>query len=182
MNKIQVPQKILNDTRYTPRSYNGDLKFIRILKDYNYCLKLKQPVEKPISFLDEINFGESESHVKKVFGNPFFIYRDFLSDLPHTVYTYGLKSGRNKLKVELHFVNKSFFLGTVFYQTKLVNYAQINLHYKNVFGLDSFHFMRDIIVDPFDNFIEFHLEPNFLIMTFSKMKWINTTKIFQNLQ
>lgn len=171
-----------NSPRFIPMGYDGDLRFIRRLKDRRYRLKLKQPINNTICFLDKISFGENELNVRKILGEPFLVYRNLLSNLPHTVFSYRLKSGTNKIKIELHFVDKSFFLGIIFYHTKSFNHSDLNHYFKADFGLDSFHFMRDIIVDPHDNFIEFHLDPDHFILTFSKMKWIDSTKIFQNNQ
>lgn len=171
----QMPQRI------NSRLYKGDLRFIRILCDEEYLHKSKQPVKNDISFLEKINFGESEGNVRKIMGEPFFIYRNQLSRTPHTVYTYGLKSGINKLRVELHFLEKHFFLGTIFYNAENIDDSDLNRYFRETFNLDLFHFKRDIIVDPSDNFLEFHHEPNCFIMTFSKMKWIRSTNIFQNI-
>jgi hypothetical protein len=167
--------------RINLHEYNGDLRFIRILYDEEYLRKMKQPVKNNICFLEKINFGESEGNVRKVLGEPFFIYRDHLSKMNHTVYTYGLKSGTNKLKVELHFLGKIFFLGTIFYNAENINDSDLNHYFKETFDLDTFHFKRDIIVDPSDNFLEFHHEPNCFIMTFSRMKWINSINLSQNI-
>jgi hypothetical protein len=160
--------------------YNGDLRFIIRLKTEKYRLKLKQPTENTICFLDKVSFGENELNVKKILGEPFLIYRNLLSNLPHTVFSYRLKSGSNKIKVELHFVEKSFFLGIIFYHITSFVHSDLNHYFKADFGLDNFHFMRDIIVDPLDNFIEFHLDPDHFIMTYSKMKCIDSTKILQD--
>jgi len=165
--------------RINLQKYNGDEKFIQILGESKHRHKLKQLVKNDISFLDLVNFGESEMNVIKILGEPFYIYKDLLSNLPHTVFSYGLKSGSNKLKVELHFLEKSFFLGTIFYMTLQVNHSELNHYFKNAFGLDVFHFKRDIIVDPSNNFIEFHLEPSHLVMTYSKLNWINTSVLMQ---
>ena len=167
--------------RINSREYNGDLRFIRILCDEGYLHKLKQPVKNNICFLEKINFGETEGNVRKILGEPFFIYRKNLSGMPHTVYTYGLKSGINKLKVELHFLEKHFFLGTIFYNAENINDSDLNRYFRETFNLGLFHLKRDIIVDPSDNFLEFHYEPNCFIMTFSKMKWIKSTNIAQNI-
>lgn len=167
--------------RINSRQYNGDLRFIRILCNEGYLHKLKQPVKNNICFLEKISFGESEGNVRKILGEPFFIYRNHLSGMPHSVYTYGLKSGINKLKVELHFLEKHFFLGTIFYNAENINDSDLNRYFRETFNLDLFHFKRNIIVDPSDNFLEFHQEPNCFIMTFSKMKWIHSTNIFQNI-
>lgn len=161
------------------QGYDGNLKFIQILRENKYLHKLKQPIKNNISFLDQVNFGESEANVIKILGEPFFVYKDQLSNLPHTVFSYGLKSGSSKLKVELHFIENSFFLGVIYYRTSHFNHYELNHHFKVAFGLDVFHFKRDIIVDPSDNFIEFHLEPNHLIMTYSRLKWINLTNLFK---
>jgi hypothetical protein len=166
--------------RINSREYNGDLRFIRILCDEGYLHKLKQPVKNNICFLEKISFGETEGNVRKILGEPFFIYRKNLSGMPHTVYTYGLKSGINKLKVELHFLEKHFFLGTIFYNAENINDSDLNRYFRETFNLGLFHFKRDIIVDPSDNFLEFHYEPNCFIITFSQMKWIRSTPIFQN--
>lgn len=174
---VQSNQVKLRTSGLYTRPYDGDLRFIRILKERRCCVKLKQSIEKTISFLDEINFGDDEISVKKVFGEPLSIYRNFLSDLPHLVYTYGLKSGSKKIQVEIHFLSNSFFLGTVYYQTEIVNYAEINLQINDVLGLDSFHFIRNIVVDPSGHFIEFHRDPNHLIMVYSKLNWIESTGI-----
>jgi len=168
--------------RFVPMGYNGDLRFIIRLRTERYRLKLKQSTKNTICFLDKVSFGENELNVRKILGEPFLIYRNFLSDLPHTVYSYRLKSGSNKIKVELHFVEKSFFLGIIFYHTKSFNHSDLNHYFKADFGLDDFHFIRDIIVDPLDNFIEFHLDPDHFTMTYSKMKWIDSTKILQDNQ
>jgi len=181
-NMIHVNQVKRSTPRFVPMGYNGDLRFIIRLRTERYWLKLKQPTKNTICFLDKVSFGENELNVRKILGEPFLIYRNFLSDLPHTVYSYRLKSGSNKIKVELHFVEKSFFLGIIFYHTKNFNHSDLNHYFKADFGLDSFHFMRDIIVDPLDNFIEFHLDPDHFTMTFSKMKWIESTKILQDNQ
>jgi hypothetical protein len=167
--------------RINSREYKGDLRFIRILYDEGYLHKMKRPVKNNICFLEKINFGESEGNVRKILGEPFFIYRNHLSKMHHTVYTYGLKSGINKLRVELHFLEKTFFLGTIFYNAENINDSDLNHYFKETFDLDIFHFKRDIIVDPSDNFLEFHHEPNCFIMTFSKMRWINSTNISQNI-
>jgi hypothetical protein len=157
--------------------YNGDLRFIKILKERRCNVKLKQSIEKTISFLDEINFGDDQLSVKKAFGEPISIYRNRLSKLPHTVYTYGLKSGSKKIRVEIHFLSDSFFLGTVHYLTGVVNHVEINHQINSVLGVDSFHFVRNIIVDPSGHFIEFHRDPHYLIMVYSKLNWIESTGI-----
>lgn len=167
--------------RNNSREYNGDLRFIRILCKEEYLRKLKHPVKNNICFLEKISFGETEVNVRKILGEPFFIYRNHLSGKSHAVYTYGLKSGINKLKVELHFLEKHFFLGTVFYNSQNINDSDLNHYFRETFNLDLFHFKRDIIVDPSDHFLEFHHEPNCFIMTFSKMKWIHSTSISQNI-
>lgn len=163
------------------RGYNGDMRFLRNLDTGNYLSKLKKSSKNTICFLDKINFGDTESVVRKILGEPFFIYRNRLSDRPHTVFSYGLRSGSNKLKVEIHFLDKNFFLGIIFYQTESINISDLNLYFKETFNLETFNLERDIIVDPSDNFLEFHLDPNCFIMTFSKMKWINSTNLFQNI-
>lgn len=163
------------------REYNGDLRFIRILCDEKYLHKLKQPVKSNICFLEKVNFGETEINVRKILGKPFFVYQNQLSGMSHTVYTYGLKSGITKLKVELHFFENHFFLGTIFYNAENINDSDLNHYFRETFDLDLFHFKRDIIVDPSDNFLDFHHEPNCFIMTFSKMRWIHSTNISQNI-
>lgn len=167
--------------RINSREYNGDLRFIRILCKEEYLHKLKQPVKNNLCFLEKINFGETEVNVRKILGEPFFIYRNHLSGKAHSVFTYGLKSGINKLKVEVHFLEKHFFLGTIFYNAININDSDLNRYFRETFNLDLFHFKRDIIVDPSDNFLEFHHETNCFIMTFSKMRWINSTNISQNI-
>lgn len=167
--------------RINSREYKGDLRFIRILCEEKYLRKLKQPVKNHLSFLEKIDFGETEANVRKIFGEPFFVYRNRLSGKAHSVYTYGLKSGINKLKVELHFLEKHFFLGTVFYNAENMNDSDLNHYFRETFDLYLFHFKRDIIVDPSENFLEFHQESNCFIMTFSKMKWIQSTCISKNI-
>lgn len=167
--------------RINSREYKGDLRFIRVLCKEEYLTKLKQPVRNHLSFLEKIDFGETEANVRKIFGEPFFVYRNHLSGKTHSVYTYGLKSGINKLKVELHFLEKHFFLGTVFYNAENMSDTDLNHYFRETFDLDLFNFKRDIIVDPSDNFLEFHHESNCFIMTFSKMKWIQSTCISKNI-
>ena len=174
-NRRQMP------LQFNSGGYNGDVRFFRNLESGDYLHKWKQSINDTICFLDKVSFGDSESNVKKILGEPFFVYRNRLSDLPHAVYSYGLRSGSNKLKVELHFVDKSFVLGAIFYMTENIDFSDLNHYFKETFKLETFHFKRDIIVDPSDNFLEFHYDPNCFIMTFSKLKWINSTSLFQNM-
>jgi len=161
--------------------YKGDMRFLRNLEAGDYLHKWKQCIKNTICFLDKVSFGDSESNVRKILGEPFFIYRNQLYNLPHTVYSYGLKSGSIKLKAELHFVDKNFVLGTIFYATENINFSDLNHYFQETFKIETFHFKRDIIVDPFDNFLEFHSDFNCFIVTFSKLKWINSTSLLQNM-
>lgn len=173
--KRQVP------FQFNSIGYKGDLRFFRNLEAGDYLYKWKQCIKKPICFLDKVSFGDSESNVRKILGEPFFIYRKQLSNLPHTVFSYGIRSGSIKLKVELHFVDKNFVLGTIFYMTENINFSDLNHYFNETYKLENFHFKRDIIVDPSDNFLEFHHDLNCFIMTFSKLQWINSTSLFQHM-
>lgn len=138
---------------------NRDLKYLNTACS-NTKLKVKQYTNTEILFLDDVNLGENEHNVVKKLGKPFSIHRDSLAKLSHTVYTYGLKSGSNKLKVELHFVEDSFSFGTISYMTNFINYLELNTYLKEKYSFTDFNFLRDIIVDPLGNVLEFHVESN----------------------
>lgn len=161
--------------------YNGDLRILQKLIDRKYLQKKQRSIEKSISFLDRISFGENEINVRKILGEPLFIYRNRMLNLTHTVYSYGLRSGSNKIKAEIHFIGRAFFLGTVYYHLEYNDHNDINRYLKSSFGLDVFHSLHDIIVDPSENFIECHFDQNFFVMTFSKLKWNNSETLFRSI-
>jgi hypothetical protein len=157
--------------------YDGDIRYLNLSDSNRTKLKVKQYTTAEILFLDHVNLGDDEQIVVEKLGEPFFIYQGKMANDEHKVYSYGLKSGNNKLKIQLHFIEKSFLIGIILYRSYCFDYYELNNNYKGKFNLSDFSLLRDIIVDPFGNTIEFHIEPNYIVIVFSKR---NPTK-FQNL-
>ena len=153
--------------------YDGDIRYLNLSGSNRTKLKVKQYTTAEILFLDHVNLGDEEDIVVEKLGEPFFIYKGEMVNAEHKVYSYGLKSGNNRLKIQLHFIKKSFSIGIISYRTYCLDYCELNNNYRRKFNLSDFSLLRDIIVDPFGNTIEFHVEPNYIVLVFSKM---NPTK------
>lgn len=149
-------------------NYDGDQKYLNMAGNKINKLKIKQYAKSEILFLDQVNLGEAENSVIEKLGDPFFIFQDYQDMQPYKVYSYGLKSGNNKLKVHMHFVDTKFSFGTITFNTYLINYGEISAHFQEKYNIPNFNILRDIIVDPSGNFIDFHLKHNFLVMMISR--------------
>jgi len=154
--------------------YNVDLKYLNCIFG-KVRLKVKRCIKSEILFLDTVILGENETDVVKKMGEPFFIRRGYLAKRSHAVYTYGLKSGNNKLKVEMHFIENVFLFGIISYKNNFINYVELNTHLNEKYGFPDFNFLRDMVVDPWGNFLEFHVESNNLVVIISKKEQFNST-------
>lgn len=162
---IPKSQKKWITTDHYALRFNGDQKYLKTYGKYPGKMRFEHRVRTEILFLDEIELGLDEGKVIKKLGNPFFIYRNDLKKNQHSVYSYGLKSGSKKLKVEIHFLNKLFALGTIRYFKNVINYSELNVQISEKYSIPDFHYLRDIIVDPLGNVQEFHFEDDYLIIT-----------------
>jgi hypothetical protein len=147
--------------------YNGDQEYLRMTFS-KLRLKVKRYIKNEILFLETINPEDDERDVVNKMGEPFFIHRDRLAERPHTVYIYGLKSGSNKLKVEIHFIDNRFSFGLIFYRNNFINYSDLNAYLNEKYGFSDFNFLRDVVVDPKGNILEFHIESSNLVVVLLK--------------
>lgn len=162
--KIPSSQKKWITPQHYSLKYEGNTKYLKMLNQSVNKLKYRHSLNSEILFLDEIKLGENKKSITSKLGEPFFIYNDLFLELPHTVFTYGLKSGSNKLKVEVHFINNLFALGTVYFFSPHLDLVQINSIIMNKYDLDDFHLCRDIIADKNNNILSFQIEPSYLII------------------
>lgn len=131
----------------------------------NTGMKYKQVAKTKLCFLDEVCTGESVKTVVKKLGEPFFIYSDLQTSTPNFIYTYGLKSGSQKLKIQLHFKENYFTMGTISYNAP-VNYSELNSYFMNKYSLPTFNILRDIIIDQEGNLISFQLKHDQLMILY----------------
>lgn len=164
--KVVIPKsqkEWITSDHYALR-FNGDQKYLKTAGKYPGKMRFEHRINTEILFLDDVQLGLDERKVVKKLGDPFFIYRNDLEKNQHCVYSYGLKSGSKKLKVEIHFLNKLFAFGTIRFFKSAVNYSELNAQIKLKYGLPDFHYLRDIIVDPLGNVLEFHVENDYLVI------------------
>lgn len=131
----------------------------------NVGVKFKQVTKSELRFLDEVKPGENIKTVKEKLGEPFFIYSDNQVSASNKVYTYGLKSGSQKLKVQLHFKENLFSMGTISYNAPVI-YSELNSYFMQKYSLPTFNILRDVIVDKDGNFISFQLKHDQLMILY----------------
>ena len=160
-------QKWITPRHYSLK-YNRNQEYLKMSGSNINQQKVAKHTDTEILFLDDVKLGVDKTNVLQMLGEPFFIFHDIHENKPHLVFNYGLKSGSNKLKVELHFIKNSFSFGTISYLASGLNFIELNTLFKEKYGIPSFNILRDIIVDPLGNFIDFHLKHNSLVIAVSQ--------------
>lgn len=168
MNTTPRKQKDWLNANHNSLKFFAENNFVKNLK-YHNSLRIKRLSTSNILFLDEFELGTNPEHVTEQLGEPFFICNNLNHRDQTQVYSYGLKSGRNNLKVRFHFFNNRFNLGTIEYSNILLKHDDINSSFGNKYKLTDFIFFRDIIVDSAGNSLSFHKEQDTLIVIYSKL-------------
>lgn len=168
MNTTPKKQKDWLTADHNSLKYFAHNNFLKNL-EYHNSLRIKRLSPIDILFLDELKLGINSAQVIGLLGDPFFIYNNFIHGDQIQVFSYGLKSGRNNLKVRLHFINNIFNFGTIEYKNYLLKHEDINTLFGIKYKLTDFIFFRDIIVDSAGNSLSFHKEQDTLIVLYSKL-------------
>jgi len=168
MNTTPKSQKEWLTANHNSLKYFATNNFIQNLS-YHNSLRVKRLSTIDILFLDELKLGVNSESVIELLGEPFFIYTNFVHRDQIQVYSYGLKSGRNNLKVRFHFLNNTFDFGTIEYSNTFLKHDDINASFGRKYDLTDFIFFRDIIVDSEGNSLSFHKEQDTLIVLYSKL-------------
>lgn len=166
--KIPKSQKKWIGSAHYSLQYDGNARHIQILDHRGLNLKIKHEIASEILFLDKVKLGLSKLEVIKLLGEPFFIYEDTFKGADHTVFTYGLRSGSNKIKVETHFIENSFRLGTIYFLADFLNHRQINDFIMSKYLVSDYNLNRDYLTDKESNVVNLHIEQSYLIMNIYK--------------
>lgn len=141
------------------------IDFFSSIQQNNIRLKFKQKSQINLRFLDEVAWGETPNSVIQKLGDPFFIHKNPNNNESLSIFTYVFRSANRKLKIQLHFIDNTFSLGTIVYNAP-VNCLELNYYFRNKYQLRSFDILRDMIADNEGNLINFLLNPDQLVILF----------------
>lgn len=168
MNTTPKNQKKWLTANHNSLKYFARNNFLKNLAHHN-SLRITRLSPFEVLFLDELKLGVKSEHVINILGEPFFIYNNLTKGDQIQVFSYGLKSGRNNLKVRFHFSNNLFDFGTIEYSNCFLKHDDINTSFGIKYKLTDFILFRDIIVDSVGNSLSFHKEQDTLILLYSKL-------------
>lgn len=166
--KIPKSQRKWMSLPHYSLQYDGNVKHLNMLYQKRFSPNCKHEINSEFLFLDQVRLGLAKTEVLKLLGAPFFMYEDFFKGSDHAVFTYGLKSGSNKIKAELHFLENKFRLGTIYYLMDILDLHQINESIQNKYKIKDFDLHRECITDIENNTLNLQIEQSHLIINLYK--------------